>query len=122
MKQNPKKPDPLDIAAGKRLFEMRRLKGLTQSDLAKSVGVTFQQIQKYENGTNRMGVSVVTRLAGAMGVHPALIVSDEPFDGNTAQIANMSSNAVKMARIFMDCGKQEQNALLHIAANIKPAE
>ncbi len=46
-----------DVHVGLKLREARTLKNLTQRDLGKLVGVTFQQIQKYENGKNRMGAS-----------------------------------------------------------------
>ena len=59
-----KKPHPVDIHAGKRLRELRCLAGLTQTALADSVHLTFQQIQKYEAGTNRMAASRLWDFAG----------------------------------------------------------
>lgn len=50
-------PNPIDIGAGKRLKAIRMLNGLSQYGLADKVGVTFQQLQKYERGTNRISAS-----------------------------------------------------------------
>jgi transcriptional regulator with XRE-family HTH domain len=50
-------PDPVDVHVGKRLKLRRTLVGMSQEKLGELLGVTFQQIQKYERGTNRMGSS-----------------------------------------------------------------
>jgi transcriptional regulator with XRE-family HTH domain len=50
-------PDPVDVHVGARLRLRRNLLGLSQEQLGKACGLTFQQIQKYERGTNRMGAS-----------------------------------------------------------------
>jgi len=50
-------PNRIDVHVGGRLRQLRNYKGLTQEQLATSVGVTFQQVQKYERGTNRVGAS-----------------------------------------------------------------
>jgi transcriptional regulator with XRE-family HTH domain len=50
-------PDPVDVHVGKRLKLRRTLMGMSQEKLGELLGVTFQQIQKYERGTNRMGSS-----------------------------------------------------------------
>jgi transcriptional regulator with XRE-family HTH domain len=48
---------PVDIYVGRRLKMRRTMLGITQEFLGKAVGITFQQIQKYENGSNRIGCS-----------------------------------------------------------------
>ena len=50
-------PDPIDVHVGQRLRLRRNILGISQQKLGNSVGLTFQQIQKYERGTNRMGAS-----------------------------------------------------------------
>jgi len=50
-------PNPVDIYVGGRVKSRRLILGLSQEDLAKSIGLTFQQVQKYERGTNRISVS-----------------------------------------------------------------
>lgn len=64
-------PDAIDLHAGLRLREMRRAKGWSQEALAEAGGVSFQQIQKYERGANRMSLSRAYKLALALGGNPA---------------------------------------------------
>lgn len=52
-----KRPHPVDVHVGKRLRLRRSMLGMSQETLGKSIGVTFQQIQKYERGINRIGSS-----------------------------------------------------------------
>src|ERR1700750_3306008 len=58
--------DPIDIAVGARIRLLRKVRGLSQQALAETAGVTFQQIQKYERGTNRVSASILSRIAGAL--------------------------------------------------------
>jgi transcriptional regulator with XRE-family HTH domain len=58
--------DPVDVAVGARIRLFRKLRGLSQQSLAESAGVTFQQIQNYERGANRVSASMLARIAGAL--------------------------------------------------------
>jgi transcriptional regulator with XRE-family HTH domain len=60
--------NPVDTQVGARLRTRRLLLGISQEDLGKAVGVSFQQIQKYEKGTNRIGASRLQKLAHALRV------------------------------------------------------
>src|SRR5437762_9489871 len=55
--------DPVDVAVGARIRLLRKVRGLSQQALAESAGVTFQQIQKYERGANRVSASMLSRIA-----------------------------------------------------------
>ncbi|MEX1148114.1 MAG: helix-turn-helix transcriptional regulator [Sphingomonadales bacterium] len=61
-------PDPVTSYVGMRLRMRRTLLGLSQEKLAESVGLTFQQIQKYERGSNRIASCRLFRLAEVLGV------------------------------------------------------
>jgi transcriptional regulator with XRE-family HTH domain len=61
-------PDPLDVMVGARIRILRKHRGMSQGDLAGKIGVTFQQVQKYEKGTNRIGASRLSRIADVLGV------------------------------------------------------
>ncbi len=52
-----KRPDPIDLHVGKRLRMRRLMLDMSQTDVATALGMTFQQIQKYEKGTNRISAS-----------------------------------------------------------------
>lgn len=56
-------PDPIDVHVGLRIRSRRMRFGLSQTALAENVGITFQQIQKYERGTNRVSASMLFRIA-----------------------------------------------------------
>ena len=61
-------PHPVDVHVGRRLRLKRTILGLSQEAVGKEIGVTFQQIQKYERGINRMGASRLFDFAKALGV------------------------------------------------------
>ncbi len=63
-----KMPDPLDTMVGARIRVFRIHRRISQTDLADQIGVTFQQVQKYEKGTNRIGASRLSRIAAVLGV------------------------------------------------------
>jgi transcriptional regulator with XRE-family HTH domain len=61
-------PDPLDTMVGARIRVLRIHNRISQTDLAEQIGVTFQQVQKYEKGTNRIGASRLSRIASVLGI------------------------------------------------------
>lgn len=69
-------PHPVDVHVGKRIRHRRWLAGMTQQQLAESVGIKFQQIQKYETGANRVSASRLWDIAKSMEVDVAFF-----FDG-----------------------------------------
>lgn len=66
--------DPVDMEIGSRVREARGQARLTQRDLAAQIGVTFQQVQKYETGRSRMAVSMLCRIAEALDVPASTLV------------------------------------------------
>ncbi len=61
-------PDPIDIAVGHRIRVRRKWLGISQSTLADHLGVSFQQVQKYEKGVNRVGAARLQQIASALDV------------------------------------------------------
>jgi transcriptional regulator with XRE-family HTH domain len=76
-------PHPIDVHVGARIRAQRIVRGLTQSDLAKLVGISFQSVQKYEQGENRVSASRLYEFAEALGVAPQHF-----FDGLDARKAD----------------------------------
>jgi transcriptional regulator with XRE-family HTH domain len=77
------RPDPIDVAVGARIRLRRRLLNLTQKQLAEKIGVTFQQIQKYESGGNRVATSTMVKIAAVLRTSVAALVGEgvvSPFD------------------------------------------
>ncbi|HEX3952578.1 MAG TPA: helix-turn-helix transcriptional regulator [Stellaceae bacterium] len=71
-------PDPVDIHVGARVRTRRLLIGMNQESLARALGLTFQQVQKYEGGANRVSASRLSRIAEVLGVPIAYFFSDMP--------------------------------------------
>jgi transcriptional regulator with XRE-family HTH domain len=78
----PKRIDAYDIRLGKRVRAYRLSLGMSQSALAEKVGVTFQQIQKYENGANRMAGGRLKKVAAVLGLPIATLLGENENDGN----------------------------------------
>jgi transcriptional regulator with XRE-family HTH domain len=72
-----KSNNPIDSLVGARIRLLRKRRKMSQEQLGKAIGVTFQQIQKYENGKNRVGASRLHRVAIALDVPIT-----ELFDGS----------------------------------------
>jgi transcriptional regulator with XRE-family HTH domain len=67
-KPKTKHPNPIDVYVGSRVRMRRFMLNLSQEKLGKALGITFQQVQKYEKGVNRMGSSRLQQAADILGV------------------------------------------------------
>jgi len=77
------KPNPVDVHVGRRVRLRRTLLGLSQEKLGDALGLTFQQIQKYERGTNRIGSSRLYMLSNILDVPISFFFDDmEPATTN----------------------------------------
>ncbi len=88
----------IDQYIGQRLRSLRQLRGISQNHIGERTGLTFQQIQKYETGKNRMGGSRIYQIANILGVSPLYFFEGLPgihlqnpaiIDMETAKIANL---------------------------------
>jgi transcriptional regulator with XRE-family HTH domain len=82
-----KKSDSVDIHVGKNIRAFRMAKGLSQSAIGDALGVTFQQVQKYERGVNRVGSSRLAKLSKVLGVPVDKFFEDSDLtgDGSTSK-------------------------------------
>ncbi len=71
-------PSPVDVHVGARLRQRRTLLGMTQTNLGDAIGVSFQQMQKYEKGTNRISASRLFYLSGMLDVPVEYFFDDMP--------------------------------------------
>ena len=69
--------DAIDIAVGARVRVRRRLLNLSQSALAEALGISFQQVQKYERGANRVSASMLVKIAQRLGCSVGSLVGEE---------------------------------------------
>jgi transcriptional regulator with XRE-family HTH domain len=74
----PKAPNPTDLHVGERVRMYRVKAGISQTALSQHLGITFQQIQKYEKGLNRIGASRLQQISEALNVPIALLFEGLP--------------------------------------------
>lgn len=91
-KQTSNKPHPVDAYVGKRIKQLRWLKGMTQQQLAKQVDVKFQQIQKYETGANRVSSSRLWQLSEALNAPVSFFFEGFPEDKSSRRLRGLSEN------------------------------
>lgn len=75
---NKKRPNPIDAHVGSRIRLRRMMLNMSQEKLGEQLGITFQQVQKYEKGTNRVGASRLQAIATILEVPVAFFFEDAP--------------------------------------------
>ena len=81
-----KKPNPVDTHVGSRLLLRRMLLGMSQERIGESMGLTFQQVQKYEKGVNRIGASRLFQISKILDVPVQFFFEEAPHaDGAPAR-------------------------------------
>jgi len=79
-----KTPDKIDMEVGRRIRMERLARGLTQTELADHLGLTFQQVQKYEKGVNRVGAGRLAKIADILGITAGRLLGADEIDGSTS--------------------------------------
>ena len=80
-----KSPNPVDKHVGNRVRMRRMMLKMSQEKLADGLGITFQQVQKYEKGSNRIGASRLQHIATILDVEPSFFFEDAPQTSDTAR-------------------------------------
>jgi transcriptional regulator with XRE-family HTH domain len=97
-----KLPSAVDVAVGGNVRIWRMAKGLSQAQLANRLGVTFQQVQKYETGGNRIGTGRLVKIAAILGIPISALFQGtnaaDPSDPLTALIPD--SRSFRLAHAF----------------------
>ena len=114
MIENKKKPNPIDVHVGSRVRLRRNMLGMSQEKLGEALGITFQQIQKYEKGANRVGASRLQAIATVMNVPVSFFFEDAPGEsgavirglseeGSTAYVVDFlnSAEGLQLNRAFV---------------------
>lgn len=84
------KPNPIDVHVGARIRLRRTLRGLSQDKLGQALGLTFQQVQKYERGSNRIGASRLYDMALALDVPITYFYENIPEEIQSASPRHMA--------------------------------
>ncbi len=117
-----KTSDPHDVEVGRRIRARRLSKKMSQTELADQLGLTFQQVQKYEKGTNRVGAGRLKRIAEILDAPITYFyaVADHPAQ-KSADILGFVDNArtLRMVRAYSHIRSPHlQQALLDLAERI----
>jgi transcriptional regulator with XRE-family HTH domain len=100
-----KSPDTTDKHVGARIRMQRTLTGMTQEKLADILGITFQQVQKYEKGTNRVGAGRLLAISKALGVPVSFFFEGQAAEGETrasdVQSLLTSREGIALAQAFV---------------------
>ena len=114
----PPKPHPVDIHVGKQLRTQRALFGLSQTDLAKQLDITFQQLQKYESGANRITAGRLWEAGKVLDVPVSYFFTGLDEDADPAAEILSTRAGLELVRDFEGCSEivQESASLLCKAA------
>ena len=120
-----KRAGPIDAMVGRTIRALRLSKGISQGALGRRLGVSFQQIQKYENGTNRVGAGRLAQIATALDVPMGSLLQGvqaskrktRPDDDPLALLS--TSQAMRLARAFSKIANGRiRSALVGLAEGI----
>ena len=121
-------PHPVDEHVGARLRQLRKSIKLSQSALAERLGLTFQQVQKYERGTNRVSASKLHEAALVLNVSVSDFFEGLPGSGPTgesrviAMDAASESDLQRLIRIYEGVPAEERRRLIDVVEAVaRPA-
>ena len=106
----------VDLHVGHMIRDRRRELGLSQTDLGTEVGISYQQMQKYENGTNRIGASRLAAIAKALRVPVAYFFSEDDMQNPTkieiaAHIFDIQTRLERLRELLLLSNRSERGDL-----------
>lgn len=114
-------PDPIDVAVGARMRIRRKELRMSQAELAERLGVSFQQVQKYERGANRVSASMLVRAAHALDCPAGALLGEDQEQALDAEFLSMlaTNGAIELLRAFVQIPDNEtRSAVLAIAKGL----
>lgn len=114
--------DPIDVHVGLQIRARRKVLGLSQSDLARHLGLTFQQVQKYERGANRVSASMLWKIAQKLDVTVETLFDgydpdgckSKPWKCDTQQLI-MAPGGMEMAQRYLSAAPPLRIAMVTCA-------
>jgi transcriptional regulator with XRE-family HTH domain len=120
-KIDPRQPDSTDVEVGRLVRALRMAQGLSQTNLANRIGVTFQQVQKYESGANRISMGRLSNIAKLFGVSVLYLLDGGKQASGPKSRAKDNANYTESLEMLGRIGAQRLlKAFLAIPA--KPAD
>ena len=123
------KSHPVDAHVGVRMRQRRTLLGMSQTKLGEAVGLTFQQVQKYEKGSNRISASRLYYTAKILGVPVQFFfedlpgseeraAQDEPREQDTVLSSLMNAEGIVLAKAFREADNSNKRKLIASVARL----
>lgn len=123
-----RRADEIDAFIGQRIRAARITANLSQTELADAIGITFQQVQKYEKGVNRVSGSRMVRIAQALK-RPIAWFSDSAPGTTTTKLPDdpllalgQTRRGVNLARLFITLTAEQQDAVLTVVETYIPKQ
>lgn len=122
-------PNFIDVHVGNRMRMRRQIIGMSQERLGELLGITFQQVQKYEKGSNRISASRLYYAAKTLGVPVQFFFEDlqgvddnqglgEPGEGDDVITTLMNADGVTLAKAFRDADSASKRKLIATLARL----
>ena len=121
--QSPRRPRSIDAHVGNQLKARRVMAGINQTDLGKVAAITFQQVQKYERGANRIAAGHLYLFAEALGCTPndffdGLRVNANGVPSGETEEFLLTNDAIHLFKAFVGLKDHERAAVLHFARSL----
>jgi len=116
-KSNMGAPHPIDKHVGNKIKTARKLRKMTQTDLAQAIGISYQQVQKYEKGDNRVSASMMYMIAQAINIPMAYFYNgiERPNKGG---IDEFDSRELTIIRKYRKMPPDKQNAVYRVVNSL----
>ncbi len=117
-------PDPTDVAVGARVRAIRKAQETSQVELATGIGVSFQQVQKYEKGANRISASTLARIATTLGTTVGDLLGEEKAETHLQHGMSLSllvPGAPELLEGYAALAREQQEAVLKIVQALSEA-
>lgn len=113
MRRNTSKngPQPVDVSVGMRVKMRRQMLGMSQKGLGETMGLTFQQVQKYETGINRISASALHRIAVALKVPVGYFFEDADVRDPGALEAEVANATITLVRQIGQLNAEQRAAV-----------
>ena len=112
-----------DQELGAKLRAARVSTGMNQTALGKAVGVSFQQVQKYESGRDRIAAGTLQKIGGVLGIHPGEFFGETTAPvGGVAELREAMSIAATMQKVVSPVVRKRLGALIEVLAGQDTAE
>lgn len=123
---HPKTPNAIDVHVGSRVRLRRMMLGMSQEKLGDHLGITFQQVQKYEKGTNRVGASRIQAIARVLSVPVAFFFENAPGGSEGHEPVplvdvNFDAATLEITRLVQAMTSTQRQSMRQIARTIVEA-